>query len=174
MGKSIPTIFYCLAFMLSLFSCGTQERGNRLHVGDIVFDPKVDNPDFKVCHDRIYQYYNFEKGNFSLDKQIIRQHFAEKFKKVAGTSDQNGYITIRFVVNCEGETDRFRVYEIDSELATTQLNEELRNQLLLLTKELKGWKPGEFPEIRNRKGKYDFYQYLTFKIRSGELVDILP
>ena len=144
------------------------------HVGDIDFDPMTDNSDFKICGPRIFQYYNFEKGNFSLDKRIIRQHFVDKFKGIENGDDQNGAIIIRFIVNCEGETDRFRIFQIDTEMKETQFNEALTDQLLTLTRELKGWKPGEFQKIRDREGKFAFYQYLTFKIRSGEIVDILP
>lgn len=160
--------------ILFLASACSKEDKDSLHVGDIAFDPKTDNPDFKVCHRHIYQYYNFEKGNFSLDKKIIRQHFESKFKPIANSLDERGYITIRFVVNCEGETDRFRIFQIDTEMKDTEFSEDLMNQLLALTKELKGWKAGEFNAIRDRKGKFDFYQYLTFKIRNGDLIDILP
>ena len=164
---------YLLVLILMFSACKSKESGN-LHVGDIAFDPSVDNPDFKVCGPRIFQYYNFEKGNFSLDKKVIRQHFAQRFKKTENGVGKNGYVTIRFVVNCQGEADRYRIYEIDAELKETRFDEALKNQLLGLTKELKGWKPGEFQAFRNRPGKFDFYQYLTFKIREGELIDILP
>ena len=164
---------YFLVLILMVPACKSKESG-MLHVGDIEFDPSTDNPDFKICGPRIFQYYNFEKGNFSLDKKLIRKHFADRFKKGGEGAGQTGYITIRFVVNCQGEADRYRIYEIDRELIETKFDKALKNQILALTKELKGWKPGEFQVLRNRPGKFDFYQYLTFKIHEGELIDILP
>lgn len=171
MNKSIPSILNSTILILIAFSCGSKVDPSHLHVGDILFDPSSDNPDFKVCSPRIYQYYNFGKGNFSLEKKLIRKQFVDQFKKINNTEEENGYITIRFVVNCEGETDRFRVYEIDTKWKDTHFHPELTKQLLALTKLLRGWKPGEFPDSKN---KFAFYQYLTFKIRSGDLVDILP
>ncbi len=171
MFKSTALFFGVFIFGLVIYSSEKKKDPGLLHVGDIEFDPSTDNPNFKICG-RIFQYYNFEKGNFSLDKKLIRQHFFSKIRK--GSIYQNGYITIRFIVNCEGVTDRFRIYEIDRNWKKTKFDDKLKNQLLTLTKELKGWKPGEFPEFRQWSGKFDFYQYLTFKIRNGELMDITP
>ena len=49
------------------------------------------------------------------------------------------------------------------------INKDISEQLLNITKSLDGWVIGK------HEGKaYDYYQYLTFKIEDGELIEILP
>jgi hypothetical protein len=45
----------------------------------------------------------------------------------------------------------------------------ISTQLLQLCKALKGWKGGQSEGI-----PYDYYQYLTFTIQSGEIIRIMP
>lgn len=73
------------------------------------------------------------------------------------------------MVNCNGETGRFRTEAMDFSYQPTELSEKTTQQLLNLTKMLKGWKVGTYQE-KNR----DYYQYLTFKIEEGQLAEILP
>ena len=48
-------------------------------------------------------------------------------------------------------------------------NNHLTNQLLAVTKQLDGWIVGEY-----EWKVYDYYQYLTFKIDKGKLIEIMP
>lgn len=141
-------------------------------VGNIEYDPKLDKANFKTClkEKYLFQYYNLENGfqykggYFELHKEI-----KENFRYVNNTEYESGYIVIRFLVNCQGETDRFRVQEIGLDYQPKKFNKELVNQLLTITKNLKGWNAGEF------KGyKVDYYQYLTFVIGNGKIKAIKP
>ncbi len=139
------------------------------HVGDIVFDPSLDDPSFKICADRsVYQYYNFGKGlQYKGEKPAIEEQFKElRINKAAG---ETGYITIRFIVNCEGKTGRFRVQEMDNNYQSRKFNKSLVARYLGITRQLNGWIPG-----MDTGYKVDYYQYLTFKIENGALLEILP
>jgi len=139
------------------------------HVGDIAFNPKIDDPSFKICNERShYQYYNFGNGvQYKGEKPAIEDHFKElHLNKLQG---ETGYITIRFVVNCEGKTGRFRVQEMNTEYQSRNFNKPLVAQILALTKQLNGWIPGV-----DTGYKVDYYQYLTFKLENGKLLEILP
>ena len=173
------TIVYTL-FVIIISICGCKQqmtdshnRGEVVytrHVGDILFDANVDDPAFKVCDEgRAKQYYNFGKGLlYKGEKDDLDAYFMERFKPKKKTKE-TGSITIRFIVNCEGKTGRFRIQGIDPNYKVKQFNTSLVNQLLQLTKELDGWVVGE------KEGKiYDYYQYLTFKIKNGELIEIMP
>lgn len=59
--------------------------------------------------------------------------------------------------------------QMDSEYKAYDFNEELSNQLLNFTKNLKGWMP-----IKINGEKADHYQYLTYKIEHGKVSEILP
>ncbi len=155
-----------LLILVLCISCSTSQD----NVGDIVFDSSIDDPNFVVCNEnRILQYYNFGKGlMFEGEKIGILEYFNNNFNE-STESNTNGYLTIRFIVNCQGETDRFRLDEMNSEYSTIKINESITNELLRLTRELEGWGIG-----RINDKSYDYYQYLTFKIESGRITDIMP
>lgn len=161
------------ALLWTLYSCGQEQNKNEEHplqVGDICFNPKTDDPHFKVCNDdRVLQYYNFGKGlQYKGEKPAIKKYFKEGLKS-NGLEEDTGFITIRFMVNCEGKTGRFRVQEMNNDFNKKEFSVHFKKQLLNLTKQMPGWMVGEYD------GKvYDYYQYLTFKIESGNLVEIMP
>jgi len=159
----------CLMVASSCQQKQKQETEILRHVGDINFDQKIDTTDFKPCHeDLTFQYYNFSNAiRYDGEKAKILREFDQKFKKVE--ESENGYVTIRFIVNCEGKTGRFRLITMDSNYKNKPMSNDLTNQLMEITKNLDGWKPGVFD------GKnYDYYQYLSFKIEKGQIKRIMP
>lgn len=160
-------------FLVALYSCG-QEFANKtdypLQVGDIHFDPKIDDPNFTLCdQNNVWQYYNFAKGlQYNGEKAKIIEHFIDRLK-VKEHEVESGFLTIRFIVNCKGQTGRYRLQGMDKDYQAKVFNEYLTSQLVKLTKQLDGWIVGQY------QGKtYDYYQYLTFKIEKGKLVEIMP
>ena len=140
------------------------------NVGDILPDRALDDPGFTVCREQfITQYYSSLTSGFTSEKPALEAYFRSKFipnKKYAGES---GYITIRFVVNCQGKTGRFRMQEIGPDYLPKKFPSAISKHLLDLTKNLQGWLPGQ------RNGfRLDYYQYLTFSIVNGELTQITP
>lgn len=164
--------FYILFFSPILFSCQSEKAVTVYpnQVGDIIFDKNVDNPNFKRCMDKDYgiQYYNDSEGFQYKGEKIAIIQALEKlnlssFKKI------NGYVTIRFVVNCEGKTGLFRIQQMNENYTEEKLNKDLVEKLSNFTKSLNGWIP---KEIEGRK--FDYYQYLTYKITDGKVSEILP
>ncbi len=160
-------------FLSALYSCG-QVSDNKSNypknVGDISFDEKIDDPHFKVCHeDNVFQYYNFSKGfQYKGEKVKVNEHFQNGFKGKE-KNGETGFLTIRFIVNCEGKTGRFRVQGMDTSYHAKEFSKELVNDILTLTKKLDGWIVGEIEGL-----KTDYYQYLTFKLENGKLIEIMP
>lgn len=142
-------------------------------VADIAFDDKLDETSFKKCGVRkdgpfSFQYYH---GPKMFDYKGEKIAIVEKLKKENIYSEKkvNGYITVRFLVNCEGKTGMFRSKHMDSDLKDVALDEELENRLLYFTKSLNGWMPKEIEGL-----KVDYYQYLTYKIEDGKVSEVLP
>lgn len=139
-------------------------------VGDIAFDTTTDKKDFQLCYNtHVFQYFNFSDGvqykgeKIALDKTIKEQYRPESAKKESGT------IRIRFIVNCKGETDRFRIIGMDENYTEKVFDTSITNQLLTITKGLNGWLPKKWKEQ-----EVSYYQYLIFKIENGQLIEILP
>ncbi|MCA4895297.1 MAG: hypothetical protein ING84_09865 [Cytophagales bacterium] len=163
----------CLFLLLVVYSSCQKSKAQKSvypnHVGDTAFDEKIDDPNFKVCTTgRIPQYYEFGKSlQFKGEKPAIDKHF-EILKQNESTAE-SGYITIRFIVNCEGKTGRYRIEEMSNDYQPMSFDKNLVEKILTLTKELSGWIVGGNPEQ-----PVDYYQYLTFKIEGGKLIEIMP
>ncbi len=180
-------IIVLLVLMLSfctVFSQGIPEE-NRIHVGDIPFDGATDDASFEICNEMNVLPYNTRYGMYIEGERYgVLQYFREKYT-IEPINGQTGYITIRFLVNCRGETDRFRIYEMDNNMKETTFEPIISQTLLQLTKKLKGWKI-QFPDkllhtgglpvnyVSEHPQLYDYYQYLLFKIKDGQIETILP
>lgn len=165
------TYKYLFFLALFLYSCQNQvdTSGYPLHVGDIAFDENLDNPDFFICNEkRIPQYYAFDISPYKGEKPRIEQYFQEKYSS-EGLENENGYITIRFIVNCEGKSGRFRKQEMGLDYVEKKLDFRLSEQLFTLTQQLDGWN-----DIIHKGQRYDYYSYITFKIIDGKIKEILP
>lgn len=166
--RSLISILFLIPLLINCQSEKTAVSKYPANVGDLEFDIKQDG-DFKKCSENeSYQYYNDSKG-FQIEgekNKIIQEVQKLKFKE---NKNSNGYLTIRFVVNCKGETGIFRMQQMDSEYKAYKFDEALSSQILNFTKNLTGWIPKEIDGI-----KRDYYQYLTYKIVHGQVSEILP
>jgi hypothetical protein len=164
-----------LAFVL--LSCNenqvAEEESYLRWVGDIPFDGNTDNPNFQLCNEEKYirQYFNFSKGvQYKGEKPAIIQYFKEHYQNIE--SDQSGLLRIRFIVNCNGDTDRFRLMGMNADYQPIEFDAKIRNQILELTRKMEGWLPIQMEEMDNMT--LDYYQYLIFKIHKGEIIEIMP
>jgi hypothetical protein len=139
-------------------------------VGDISFDPLKDDSTFALCNPHfVLQYYNTTRAYYKDHKNEIRKYFISNFKDIPAGGDQTGYLTVKFIINCSGITGRFRVFELDSSYHAFHFSDMISDQLLHLTKQLKGWEPAYYKDK-----KYDSYQYITFRLKKGTIISISP
>lgn len=171
----MKNFLFFLFLILLLSNCQTEKTTVSkypVHVGNLEFDEKIDDPNFKRClpdGSYAYQYYNGDSSGIEYKGEkleIIRK--LEK-ENIQSSKDINGYITVRFVVNCEGKAGIFRMQQMDEEYRKKELDKKLSEQVLSFTQKLNGWIP---KEIEGRK--VDYYQYLTYKIKHGKVSEILP
>lgn len=139
-------------------------------VGDSKYDPNLDDSTFQLCHSeyQVKQYFNMGNGlQYQGGKQALESLIQKKYDPVS--IDQSGWIRIRFIVNCEGQTGRFRLTAADQDYHPFQFDTRIIDQLERITRNLDGWLP-QYEDGRSE----DYYQYLTFKIKEGQLTEILP
>lgn len=142
-------------------------------VGAIPFDEAVDDENFQLCDEGLVrQYYgryaSDEPAGYKGEKRGLEAAFSEKYAYPV-VNGENGYVTIRFMVNCEGKSGRFRVEEMGFDNEPKTFDPALVRKLLDITKALDGWIP-----VKRKGNPYDFYQYLTFVIRNGQIEKIMP
>jgi hypothetical protein len=140
------------------------------YVGDIEFNSASDNKDFELCNSKhIFQYFNIGDGLlYQGEKLAIEKEFAKKYKSEI-IKNETGLIRINFVVNCKGKIDRFRLLSMGENYKEKTFVNSITEQLMSITKSLKGWKGKKYKE-----NEIDYYQYLIFKIENGQLKEILP
>ncbi len=164
---TMKTLLLLLMFFVSCKSDYAQK--SKIYVDDIEYNAQIDNPNFNLCGDRPFKYFNNSEGiEYYGDKPALEKAFKEKYR---GNSvpKESGLIRIRFIVNCQGEAGRFRLIEMDENYNEKTFNSAITQQLMHITKGLNIWKPKQINgEIR------DYYMYLIFKLKDGEIVKILP
>jgi hypothetical protein len=138
-------------------------------IGDIAFDPKTDKANYIACGNcEMFQYFQSSEPTYNGDKLAIEKVFLEKYNP-KNVKYESGLVRIRFIVNCLGETERFRLMASDENYQEKTFDESITSQLLEITKSLKGWKAMTFNNT-----KINYYQYLIFKIKDGQIQEILP
>jgi hypothetical protein len=166
--KTICAVALCLI----TFSCSERnsEKEYFNDLGEIPFDGQLDDKNFKVCHADLTIPFNY--AGFGLiyegEKKQLVKTLRKKFD-YPKTKGQTGFITIRFIINCEGQTGRFRVIEMDLNLKAKKFDKNVSSQILKITKELDGWK-----SLERWEKVWDVQQYLTFKFEDGVITEILP
>ena len=172
--KKKSIFFNVLLIMLfslnSLYGQETSEAEYPRYIGDIIVNKETDKDDFELCNEKhIYQYFN-NLGGFEYygGKSAVEKEYYEKYKSTT-IKNETGLIRINFVVNCKGETDRFRLISMDEDYNEKTFAKSITEQLMSISKSLKGWMP------KKLNGIYiDYYQYLIFKIEEGRIKEILP
>ncbi len=146
------------------YNSNTREK-----IGWIAFDKQLDNPEFFLCDELNIEEYYQVNPLYKEGMPDIRKYFEPNTTKLNQLCEKDGYIIIRFIINCKGETDRFRTrfmnlnYEEES-----KVNESLKAEIKSLTKNMGNWTPGQY-----MGKKYDCYQQLKLIFREGKLTDIL-
>lgn len=161
-----------LSFFL-IISCSTKEETNNppreyAHdVGDIVFDPNLDDSDFKLC----------DSTKITTSRRALLLHGSsngvskacfDQFKFNTDFESFSGYITIRFIVNCNNQSGRFRVASLDWDFSKIDCPEGLKAHVLDIVKGLNGWEHSQ--RVSN---ELDVAKFLNFKISNGKLQNVL-
>jgi hypothetical protein len=114
------------------------------------------------------QYYNYNT-KYPISSEILTANINKKL--VFYPDSVNGYITIRFIVNCVGETNNFEVFQTDNFYQPTLFDQLYVEQFLSFVKSLTQWKIAIY---RDGKTKLSYYGYFTFKIEKGIVTETIP
>ena len=170
-------LFIYLFLITPFYFAQTYKQEENQNVGNIKFDSNIDDPSFKVCFpDQTFTYYYFSDGlSYKGEKYEILKQW-QLVDKSSINSNKSGYITVKFLVNCEGKTGLFRIQQMDDMYKEVFFEEDLVNTILNFVKKLDKWIVPEYSgkNTQYRGRKLEYYQYLTFKIENGIVKEILP
>jgi len=167
--------FLALALMVSLmtFSQNTNTIPQHLNVkekiGWIPFDKRLDNSNFKVCDELNIEEYYQVNPSYGEGMPSIRKYISAHQKSLEALCEKDGYIIVRFVINCQGQTDRYRSKFMSLNYTDENaVNAQLQKKIIQLMRDMGNWTPGKYD------GKtYDCYQHLKFLFKNSKLVDVL-
>lgn len=170
--KSLRYFIIMQTLLFSVLSCSNQVKETvqvkvvepyQNQIGDTPFDSKFDDPDFKLCdpsdvlHKRAFVRY--EGGKRAYNKEL-----SEKYKFKSSYKSFTGYFIVRFVVNCNDESDRFRIETHNANFELTKSPEGLERHILAVSKSMTGWK---HPFYDNKE--YDGYCFFIVKMINGQI-----
>ncbi|MDZ7935410.1 MAG: hypothetical protein U5M51_10715 [Emticicia sp.] len=127
---------------------------------------------FKPCSSPLLDKWKFQYYSYNTKYPLSSEKLTEQVNRTLTYQPKqiNGFVTIRFVVNCKGQTGNFEIYQIDNNYQNTKFDEKYIEELLTFTKALDDWKIA----IHNKTLKLDYYTYFTFKIEHGKVTEIVP
>jgi len=125
---------------------------------------------FRPCYlpQKINDYYNDQRAGFVGGKGRLRAILKQKLD-LEKLKEESGYLTFRFVVNCDGEVGWFVTEEADLDYQKKRFSEESKMHLYHILKAEKKWK-----NLTINGEPRDAYTYVTFKLKDGEIIEILP
>lgn len=108
-------------------------------------------------------YFPIYKGSKSTFKEYILQNFETV------NQNDNGFLNLRFIINCKGEVGRMEINELDTDYQSTLLSPNLVNQIVTLSSRKENWTSPIIEDVT-----LDSYMYLIYKIENGKITEILP
>lgn len=123
---------------------------------------------FQLCNPFWQPQYFY---SFHIKYPLSSENLTEQANKmlVSHPEEIDGFITIRFTVNCKGQTSLYKTYQIDNKYQQTTFDQNYVETLLNFVKTLKNW-----PIARHEDKTFDYYTYFTFKIEHGIITEIIP
>lgn len=112
------------------------------------------------------QYYSFKsKYPLSSEKLVerVNREVPSRFK------DINGFITFRFIINCQGYAGHYEIFQINNFYQAIEFEKQYIYQLFAFVKNLNNW-----PISKKGKKAFDYYTYVTFKVEHGNVTQVIP
>lgn len=156
-----------IAAIVLIYGCQTAKDTQQLYenqIGDTPFNQSLDNSNFKFCdstnvlHKRAYIRYT--GGEKALEEEFIEKYIFQTEHK-----NFSGYFIIRFAVNCDNQTDRFRMQILNANFKKTNCPKKLEDHILSISKSLKNWNHAFY-----RGEDYDGYRFINIKMENGKIV----
>ncbi len=127
-------------------------------------------PPVAKCYPSNWTYYYF---GFHSKPQIASETLVAQANQAVGSlsSNTNGFITARFLVNCRGERGEYEVLEMDNAYQKTKFDKSITNKVLGYVKSINIWQKGI---SKSNSQAQDYHAFITFKFENGKITEILP
>lgn len=163
----IPVLFILLGILL--FGCESKDAPNDYpaQFGEIPFEPSTDDTSFKLC-DSTQLVHSRTSLSYVGGRIKIEEAIRASFGRHEDVFDYNGYVLVRFLVNCKGEVGRLRFEALDDGFMKQEYPEGL---LTLIRESVQGL--SEWTVVTPSNMGKDHSKYLNVKIINGQVDAII-
>lgn len=114
------------------------------------------------------RYYSVE-GKYPRSSDTLLGEAQAFLKQQNQAYKGTGYVTFRFIIDCAGHRlPRTQVLQTDAAYQQATFQPELLTALYAFVQTLTEWKPAKSPRPTN------YSAYLTFKLKDGQVVAVVP
>ena len=156
------------SFLLLLLLHGLPARAQRITLpsGEYMDTTSVRQPPCPTFGARYYSVQGkYPRSSYTLAQEA--QAFLQQQKQVYAGS---GYVTFRFVIDCAGHRQpRVQVLQTDAQYQPTHFDKALVEALYAYFQTLAEWRVGLAKEL-----PINYIAYLTFKLKDGKVVAVVP
>ena len=172
------TFLFCISMAFIVYSSGCKEDRSSIisnyqipivnhDVGYIPYDSNFDKPDYLVCDStQIASGRNriqYEGGTKMLKKNILSNYISKREYK-----SFSGFVVIRFLVNCQGKSGRYRAQALNLDFSTTSAPFDLLTTSLNLVKSFDHWNKSSQKEITS-----EYLKFINLRFKNGEIEHLL-
>lgn len=128
--------------------------------------------DFELCDEGglIGHYSSSAPHIYKNSKYTFRNYIQQNYINKEYTD--NGYLNLRFHVNCHGNVGNLEVNQLNEDFEKMQMNKEMVEQLIALTIQENNWQVRYQPDDSTKI--FNQYMYLLYKIENGNVTEIMP
>ena len=118
-----------------------------------------------------YPYFFSVGGKYQENSASLLKKVQTFLQQKNENYSNSGYITFRFMVDCEGKLlPKTQVLQTDEKYLDYHFKKKLVNELFAFLKTLDKWKIAKSKEGYS----YSYKAFLTFKINNGKVINIIP
>ena len=122
------------------------------------------------CDSRYLLYYYQANTKYPVSTSTVLDETRQFLAKTDKVYSGNGYITLRFIVDCEGKIYRVKVLQVDENYKSIHFDKRLVSDLNDYIHTLDRWE--------KNLSAYDlksvsFIAYISFRIKNGEVVNVI-
>lgn len=155
--------FYLLLSSISLFG-----QNYITPKGEFMDTTRVFSPD---CAPPYAIFYYQVKAKYPVSSAILLTESKEFMRQRKQIYSGSGYVTFRFYIDCQGIMSRVLVQQTDENYKSFHFQKEFVNDLYSYLQTMHEWKKNL--EVQNLKN-INYIAFISFKIKNGEVINIIP
>ncbi len=155
------------AFLLSIsFSCFCQHFS--LPTGEFMDTTFTISPTCVSCKNA---YYYQVQGKYPKSSATLLTEVTQYLSNLGRTYKGSGYVTFHLLIDCQGKpSQRVHVLQTDENYKPYHFTNTYVDDLFNYVKSLHQWKAIKYNSII----PVNYYTYLSFKIKNGKVISVLP